>query len=82
LADNQPIEQHRYGDEQLFHAGRRVGQLERPDIAGGMSGASRVIAFHVAFMLRGAAGNFWEALKTNGNFCNTMQHEKAAKSTR
>jgi hypothetical protein len=30
---------------------------------------------YVASMSRGAAGNLWEALKTNGNFCNMTQHE-------
>ena len=25
-------------------------------------------------MSRGAAGNVWEALKTNGNFCDTTRH--------
>jgi hypothetical protein len=33
-------------------------------------------------MLRGAAGNVWEALKTHGNFCNTMQHESVAQTMR
>ncbi len=32
-------------------------------------------ANHVASMSRGAAGKLWEALKTNGNFCDMTQHE-------
>jgi hypothetical protein len=30
---------------------------------------------HVASMSRGAAGKNWEALKTNGNFCDMTRHE-------
>jgi hypothetical protein len=30
---------------------------------------------HVASMSRGAAGKVWEALKTNGNFCDMTRHE-------
>jgi hypothetical protein len=29
---------------------------------------------HVASMSRGAAGNVWEALKTNGDFCDMTRH--------
>jgi hypothetical protein len=32
---------------------------------------------HVASMSRGAAGKDWEALKTNGNFCDMTRHEIA-----
>jgi hypothetical protein len=42
-------------------------------------------AIHVASMSRGAAGNIWEALKTNGNFCDMMRHgilEKALRFAR
>jgi len=31
-------------------------------------------AIHVASMSRGAAGKDWEALKTNGNFCDMTRH--------
>jgi hypothetical protein len=34
-------------------------------------------AIHVASMSRGAAGKDWEALKTNGNFCDMTRHEIA-----
>jgi hypothetical protein len=33
------------------------------------------ISLHVARMLHGAAGTFWESLKNKKKFCNTMQHE-------
>jgi hypothetical protein len=31
-------------------------------------------ASRAPIMSRGAAGNFWEALKTNGNFCDMTRH--------
>ena len=34
----------------------------------------RFLSFHVASMSRGAAGKIWEALKTNGNFCDMTRH--------
>jgi hypothetical protein len=39
-------------------------------------------ARHVAFMLHGVADNNWGALKTHGNFRNTMQHENTAEAAR